>query len=885
MDHFGIDFTPELDVNSAAELFKNLDANREMAKRLFYSGLVEKRLSLLGEEHLQQRAREIRGSISDENVGLESFLRESGTLPLPQVKVTPDSFDIETFEGAVSAKFTIENVGRGYMMGEIHSDSPWAVPSMTHFAGNRLHMSVEMDLSGMESGSENAAFLHITGGDEPVTVAVRVKRRGFGEALVLYEEQKFSKVLQICDAILREQPEQADAIFLEALCYFREANVREAFQALAKLTMLPREIPALLLQDFFAELRRDEIFFPNLDRIIHFYERLLPGVAMDYREKLEDNLADCYLKKAIIVWDKLSKKRDIAILYAASTAHMCERSPFFNDVFYPFMALPLSHMLTPFKKDLTKAQLLNSIGGPIYAVDRLVEKSRLLSPRNQEWGKFSKKLRGERKDLFRRGLTVLAIDIGFFMLFLIMFLGYHFQHLNDLYEQGVDYLRKGNYEKAVSSFEKSIEMGYKPTACMLKLSEAHHLWAREFARNKIYFLAVEHYNLAHKNNPLNKGASSEKFVVIQEWAIAMMNERNYREAYMKFELLLTLDPGNPRVERLKRKALFAWAYYLLDIPNFVNASEVLAIISNNYPEDREIRALRDKLYIAWGESFARTHAVDEAIEKWEYLMKFPPLSPAAGELRNRNIPYRGMVYVEGKGIWKVNENEKGSRYYVTIPSFYMDRTEVTNGQFMMFTQATGYVTQAERLTPGGKKGEVQNPLHTWKAFYRPGREKYPVICIAIEDAQAYCDWAGKSLPSSEQHEMAAAWWEKRAYPWGDEWDRSRCNNMALNDSNLLPAMLDLVAGRGTLPVGLFPGGKSPQGIYDLSGNAWEWVYFDEILMHKTKRSFYLTGGGWNSSNPGDFLSHSRMTFEKLKTKSQLQEMGDALLGIGFRCVK
>ncbi|MCA9939126.1 MAG: SUMF1/EgtB/PvdO family nonheme iron enzyme, partial [Anaerolineales bacterium] len=98
-----------------------------------------------------------------------------------------------------------------------------------------------------------------------------------------------------------------------------------------------------------------------------------------------------------------------------------------------------------------------------------------------------------------------------------------------------------------------------------------------------------------------------------------------------------------------------------------------------------------------------------------------------------------------------------------------------------------------------------------------GLESHPVVNVSWDDAMAYCRWlrekTGKpiTLPSEAEWEKAARGgqdaWE---YPWGDAFDRLRCNGKEL--------------GLGTTtPVGIFPDGASPYGVLDMSGNVWEWT--------------------------------------------------------------
>lgn len=139
---------------------------------------------------------------------------------------------------------------------------------------------------------------------------------------------------------------------------------------------------------------------------------------------------------------------------------------------------------------------------------------------------------------------------------------------------------------------------------------------------------------------------------------------------------------------------------------------------------------------------------------------------------------------------------------VRLDGFWMDQNEVTNRQFESFVQATGHQTDAE------KKGDTQD----WRYYYTSGQENHPVVRVSWNDADAYCRWQGKRLPTEAEWEKAARGTDAYLWPWGDFWDAARLNSI---ESGI----------NGTETVGARGGelGQSPYGLNDMAGNVWEWT--------------------------------------------------------------
>ena len=198
--------------------------------------------------------------------------------------------------------------------------------------------------------------------------------------------------------------------------------------------------------------------------------------------------------------------------------------------------------------------------------------------------------------------------------------------------------------------------------------------------------------------------------------------------------------------------------------------------------------------------------------------------------------------------------EEAPSHRVNVDGFWMETHQVTNTQFEEFVDATGYVTVAEKPLdaadfPGAPEENLQpgsmvftrtagpvSPRHlnlwwTWTpgaSWRQPegngssisGREDHPVVHVAYEDAEAYANWAGRSLPSEAEWEAAArGGLDQRIFTWGDEPEPAE-NRLANFWHGDFPWRPDRGYGT-TTPVGSFP--PNGYGLYDMAGNVWDWT--------------------------------------------------------------
>lgn len=222
----------------------------------------------------------------------------------------------------------------------------------------------------------------------------------------------------------------------------------------------------------------------------------------------------------------------------------------------------------------------------------------------------------------------------------------------------------------------------------------------------------------------------------------------------------------------------------------------------------------------------------------------------------------GMVYIPaGEFIMGSNErwDDESPEHIAATNAFYIDLHEVTNEKYKAFTDAT----------------QREAPYHWPEGNLTKGKEKHPVVYVSWFDARDYCAWdGGKRLPNEQEWEKASRGENGFTYPWGHEWTLDKSNNPYKYST-------------GTVPVGSYPNGRSPYGLYDMSGNVWEWVdsYYLPHPGNTVQRAEYgedkriLKGGSWF-----DCLSYgcglSAPTFNRSFFTPEVRNNS-----FGFRCAK
>ncbi len=232
--------------------------------------------------------------------------------------------------------------------------------------------------------------------------------------------------------------------------------------------------------------------------------------------------------------------------------------------------------------------------------------------------------------------------------------------------------------------------------------------------------------------------------------------------------------------------------------------------------------------------------------------------PGSGQAQEQEITGKdgaSMVLVPA-GEFTMGGNEAVEEkpvHQVSLDAYYIDKYEVTVEQYAKFLDSTHHAAPPE-----------------WKIMNQPSHQKHPVVMVGWSEANAYCHWAERRLPTEAEWEKAARGADGRMYPWGND----------------LPTPLQANYGKkkwdkhaSLVPVGTLEDGKSPYGVYDMAGNVWEWTsdwysksYYKDSPSENPKgpkRGDFkvLKGGSWHSnpeslhsanrnySPPGDHHSH------------------------------
>jgi formylglycine-generating enzyme required for sulfatase activity len=218
--------------------------------------------------------------------------------------------------------------------------------------------------------------------------------------------------------------------------------------------------------------------------------------------------------------------------------------------------------------------------------------------------------------------------------------------------------------------------------------------------------------------------------------------------------------------------------------------------------------------------------------------------------------------------------QTGTEQIIDVEAFWVDQTEITNALYNLC------------VTAGSCPPLSNNSSRKHESYYgNPKYDDFPVVYITYDDAESYCEWAGRHLPSYVEWEKAARGTDGRMYPWG-EFSPAKDNSSTAIRKDL--SNFTYLIG-DTSKVGAYPKGASPYGALDMAGNVQEWVIISNPIIQISISEevatsnqlvydldyYHLARGGFFNSARDEVQTTSRSFFSKTYSNYY----------VGFRCAQ
>lgn len=293
-------------------------------------------------------------------------------------------------------------------------------------------------------------------------------------------------------------------------------------------------------------------------------------------------------------------------------------------------------------------------------------------------------------------------------------------------------------------------------------------------------------------------------------------------------MLAEVEPSGARPDREN-------AMLFIVVKHYLTREKGLLVLSRAEPEQPPVLLREDCLPYSSSAMTARTALGDlTADQKKALIDAYDRVDPSLGSAAAR---------AGATAPIPADTSMKADKPAVKVPTYAMDIYEVTNAQFRKFIEDDGYASESHWSEAGWQW--VQNRERRQPSYWTNeavNQSDQPVVGVTWYEAEAYCRWAGKELPTEAQWEKACRGTDDRPYPWGDQPLEANGEKMAGKPGEIQ-----------TAAVGSEPQTQSPYGIHDLAGSVLEWT-----ATEITDQGFVLRGGSGpaTSEHVGCKVSHT-----------------------------
>ncbi len=258
----------------------------------------------------------------------------------------------------------------------------------------------------------------------------------------------------------------------------------------------------------------------------------------------------------------------------------------------------------------------------------------------------------------------------------------------------------------------------------------------------------------------------------------------------------------------------------------------------------------------------------DAIPGIDFAHPRPPPAPL------RDVVPGELVRVPAGPFWMGSDEvpDEAPRHRVVLPEFFIERTEVSVGQFRRFVAAGAY----DDPTFWSRDGWAWRLETGARPLLPEQRDAMPMTNVSFYEAEAYAAWAGRRLPTEAEWEKAARGTDGRRFPWGNESDPTRSHHWLYK---LAPPIFSDLAW----PVASGRSGASPYGVLHMAGNVWEWTagnYSGTGYRPADNLTRSVPSGPWRTIRGGAWttlLSYQRTTAR------EPAHPGERRPTLGFRC--